>query len=197
MDAEGVAHRLESRNALAEPTRLDFRWSLSEPDLRAEGRGVVRAEPGWRARLDLFTENAETVVGAALVEGELRLPPGARGELIPPPALFWATLGVFRPGEGAVLQGGERDEGDVVLRYRLPTGDGLRFRVRDGHLVEVELRAGGHAVERVALEPAPGGFPTRIVYRHLADFRELELELESTRRVAPFPPDIWDPGGDP
>lgn len=181
---------------MAGPTRLVFDWSLSEPDLRAKGRGVARVEPPYRARLDLFTDNGETVIRAALVDGELRLPAGSRAELVPPPALFWGVLGVFRPGTGATLLGGERTDGGVRLSYRLEGGDGLRIDLRGGELTDLARLDRGHVVETVELQGGrQRGFPLEARYRHLADFRELILELTEVETVEPFPPDIWSPQG--
>ena len=77
--------------------RMVFRWSLQEPGLRLSGDGVIRMESPYKARLDLFTDQGEGVARAALVNDELRLPPEAVEVPLPPPPLFWATLGIFRP----------------------------------------------------------------------------------------------------
>ena len=186
----------ERNSPLRTPTRLVFDWSLTEPDLRVNGRGVARVEPPYRARLDLFTENGETVVRAALVDGDLRLPPGTRQELVPPPALFWGALGVFRPGTEAVLQGGERTDEGVRLLYRLRADEELRIVVADGELLSLERMEEGHVVERVALNRADAsGFPREARYRHLAEVRELRLTLTESREVESYPPDIWNPEG--
>lgn len=195
VDAERAALGAERRTALQDPVRIIFGWSLSEPDLRTGGRGVVRMEPPYRARLDLFTGNGEGVVRAALVDDELRLPPGMPGDFLPPPALFWAAVGVFRPGAYARLIGGEgKDVESVRLLYRPPGGGELGFVIRERALSEAERLENGHVVERVIVNAGEGpGFPSTSVYRNLAEFRELKFELESIEHVEEFPPDIWLP----
>src|SRR5699024_1830953 len=127
--APQMSRALERATAVSTATRVVFEWALNEPDLRVRGRGVARLE-GDRARLDLFTGNGETILSAALVQDELRLPERFRSATVPPPPLFWAAMGVFRPGRGAVLRGGEWSEGsDVHLLYSLPGTREIRYRL--------------------------------------------------------------------
>ncbi|MYH49667.1 MAG: hypothetical protein F4151_09125, partial [Gammaproteobacteria bacterium] len=98
LDYHRHALLVEARTQLTTPVRLIFDWNVREPGLRSGGRGVARLEPPYRARLDLFTGRGETVLRAALVGDDLRIPEGASDELVPPPALFWSSLGIFRPG---------------------------------------------------------------------------------------------------
>ncbi|MEX2374295.1 MAG: hypothetical protein WD942_01755, partial [Dehalococcoidia bacterium] len=176
--------------------RLLFDWSLSEPGLRSRGRGVARVEPPYRARLDLFTPQGEAVAVAAMEGEEVRLPSGAP-TVLPPPTFLWAALGVFRPDDGAALLGGEgADDGQVVLRYRLPGGDELHFRMERRVIHEVELFRGGRVVERMTREMSqdPEASDTgEAVYRDLVAVRELRVRVESREDVEPFPPDIWRP----
>ncbi len=193
-DAAGLADRLESGTSLQEPIRVLFEWSLNDAGVRVKGRGVARIEPPYKARLDLFY-NGETVVRAALVDGELRLPPGTPDNILPPPDLMWGVLGVFRPETGTELLGAdELEDGSVQLRYRYRDGRLLTFRVADGRVRSMELLDGGHVVQRVELDLGEGSrYPEEATYRNLADFRELKLTRDSLERVGPYPPDIWDP----
>ena len=192
-DAQEVAHALEAETRLDAPLRIVFGWQLREPDVRASGRGVARIEPPYKARLDLF-RNGETVAKAALVDDDLRLPPGAPEDVLPPADLMWGVLGVFRPAAGTELVGGDRLEGGGVrLRYRGPDGSELHYHAREGRVEAVERVRGGHVVERVELEAADGRYPTDAVYRNLADYRELRMTRESLEDSAPYPPEIWYP----
>ncbi|MDP2959281.1 MAG: hypothetical protein Q8N53_22865 [Longimicrobiales bacterium] len=192
---EQVALALEDKTSLLEPVRIVFEWQLNEAGMRVRGRGVARIEPPYKARLDLFLGNGETVVRAALVEGELRLPPGAPEGILPPADLMWGVLGVFRPLLGTELMGVDRMEGDsLLLRYRYADARELHFRVGGGRVRTVEVLLDGHAVERVELGLEEGNrYPAEATYRNLAAFRELKLTRESVERVESYPPDIWDP----
>ena len=197
--AEVRAAALEAaeRTRPAHPTRLDFRWRAREPDFRDSGFGVARIEPPYRARLDLFLDNGETAAIAALVDDELRIPASLPTELVPPAPLLWAVLGVFRPGGGAEMLQGSVDRSTTEVEYRLPSGRRVRFLLRDGTLLDAELLERGSTVQRVFVSGSGGelAFPAEATYRNLADYRELELRLESVEHVDSFPRDIWTPRG--
>lgn len=195
VDPEQLALALEDRTSLTEPVRIVFGWQLNEAGMRVRGRGVARIEPPYKARLDLFLGNGETVVRAALVDDDLRLPPGAPDGILPPADLMWGVLGVFRPLFGTELLGGDRLEGEALqLRYRYADARELHFLVEGGRVRTLEMVREGHAVERVELGLEEGSrYPVEATYRNLAAFRELKLTRESVERVESYPPDIWDP----
>ena len=193
VDAARVALRLESATRVEGPARILFSWSLSDRDARFQGRGVARIEPPFKARLDLFLGNGETIARAALVDDDLRLPRGTPDGIIPPAELLWGTLGVFRPGRETTLLGADNlGEGRVRLRYQRPDGLVVRYTVRGDGVEEVERIRQGQTVERVTLEQEPADhYPTEATYRNLAAFRELRLSRDSAVPVEPYPPDIW------
>jgi hypothetical protein len=194
IDAEQVALRFEATTRLQEPLRIFFDWSMSDRDARFQGRGVARVEPPYKARLDLFLGNGETVARAALVEDDLRLPPGTPPGIIPPAEMLWGTLGVFRPGRDSQLLGGESiGEGRVRLRYRRADGIELRFTISGGRIEEVERLRQGQPVERIVMTPGERDrYPAEGTYRDLAAFRELKLTRDRLEEVEAFPPDIWE-----
>ena len=195
VQADQTALATEHRTRLREPTRAIFAWSLNEAGMRVHGRGVARMEPPYRLRLDLFLENGETLAQAALVGDDIRIPPWTPAEVIPPPPLLWAALGVFRPGNGVPLVGGETpSENEIVLRYLLSSEMQLRFKITDGDVEEAELIRDGHVEERVRVvrADAANALPDA-TYRNLRAFRELRIALETVEHVEGFPPDIWYP----
>ena len=195
LDTDQAVLRASRDNPFPNTSQVIFRWTVREPDLRLEGTGVARLQHPDRARLDLFMENGEAVLAASLVEDQLRAREGTRLQVVPSPALLWASLGVFRPGEGVTLLGAEAFDDDVFrLRYRLPDGDELRYELRSGRVTEVELRHEGNATHRVALNREGGGeLPKETTYRNLASFSELKVTVETVERVDSHPSDIWYP----
>jgi len=195
VQAEETALAMGHRTRLQEPTRAIFAWSLNEAGMRVQGRGVARMEPPYRLRLDLFLENGETLAQAALVGDDIRIPPWTPAEVIPPPPLLWAALGVFRPGVDVPLVGGEAlSENEIALRYLLSSEIQLRFKITDGDVEEAELIRDGHVEERVRVVRADtaNALPDA-TYRNLRAFRELRITLETVEHVEGFPPDIWYP----
>lgn len=190
------AARAEESTRINRAAHLVFAWRAQEPDFRGEGTGVARIEPPDKARLDLFLDNGEVAAIAALVGDELRIPAELPSELVPPPALFWSALGVFRPGGDATLAAGRADNGTMELEYRFPMGERVRFRLTGHSVVDAMVLAGDAVVEHVrASGPEPGSaYPTEATYRNLREYRELRLRLETFEHVDSFPPDIWNPG---
>ena len=193
VDAEDLALALEDHTTIEQPIRVVFGWQLNESGMRVSGRGVARVEPPYKARLDLFLGNGETVVRAALIDGDLRLPPGAPTNILPPADLMWGVLGVFFPQRGVTLLGADRLEGDdLQLRYGYDDGRELHYRVTEGRIGTMELLRENHVVERVELEMEEDDrYPLQATYRNMAAFRELKMARESIERVEPFPPEIW------
>lgn len=185
----------EASTRIEGPVRVVFDWSAREVGgSRLSGAGVTRAEPPYRARLDLFLDNNEAVAQAALVGGDLRVPSGTPDDLLPPPHLLWGTLGVFRPGVDQTLLGGEVVDGALRIRYRLDDASEIHYRVAGERVLGVERLRGGSVVQRVEVEYADGErVPSRAVYRDLAEGRELVMTRTTLEHVEPFPPDIWGP----
>jgi hypothetical protein len=193
-DGARLADSLERATRLERPSLYRFDWNMSEQGARMSGRGVARAEPPYRARLDLFTGGGETVARAALIDGELYLPAEVPGEIIPPPSLLWAALGVFRPGPDALLLSAQRSGDTVELRYRAGGGEELRYHIEGDRVRAVELLRDGHAVHRMTLIPEESErHPKDATYRNLAAFRELKLVTRSVENVESYPPETWLP----
>ncbi len=156
---------------------------------------MARIEPPSLARLDLFTSNGERVAAAAIDGDALRVAEGGQAE-VPPPALLWGTLGVFRPGSGSGLTGGRQYEnGELELRYQPSAGRELLYRLRDDRIERIEVLQSGQAREEVTLVHVDSErFPRQATYRHLEEVRELRITLESVEHVESYPTAIWNLG---
>lgn len=179
--------------APAQPLRVIFDWRILERDARFNGSGAARLEPPYRARVDLFGPSGDGYLSAALVDHEVRLPPGVRAPQIPPPAMFWAALGVVRPPTGAVLQGTREVENGVELYYRVD-GDLLRYELEAGRLAVVEWRGDARRMSVRIDGWTPEGLPRRSHYRDFNGYTELIMDLQEVDEVEPYPPEIWTPG---
>ncbi len=193
VDTDQAVRQARLDNPFPNTLQVIFQWNVREPDLRLEGMGVARLQNPDRARLDLFMENGESVLAASLVEDQLRAREGTQLQVVPSPALLWAGLGVFRPGERATLLGADAfADGTVRLRYRLADGDELRYQLRSGRVTSAELRHEGDAVHRVAVKrEGEAELPNEAIYRNLASFSELTVTVETVERVDSHPSDIW------
>lgn len=187
-----LAQNLVDSTAIRRPLHLIFSWTFTEQSARFTGKGSTRVEPQYKARLDLFGPRGETYLAAAAIGDELRLPPGAPANLIPPVGLLWSAMGVFRPPPGATLESTHQTGDTLTLGYSL-ANERWRFRSIRGRLQYVEWNGPG-GLREVKLEgEMRHGLPKIAVYRDHTAFRELSLTLDQVNEAAPFPPDIWDP----
>jgi hypothetical protein len=197
IDAREVALLREADTKPERPLRAVFQWRINEGGARFSGQGVIRMEPPYRARLDLFLNNGEPILQAALVDDELRIPPGAPPGLVPPAPLLWVSLGVFRPGRSSTLVSGATvGSSGISLRYRIAEGGEATFGFTDGRVAGGELLRGGRVEETLSVEwgEEPDVVPKSTLYRNLTAFRELEIEVDSFEFVESYPPDIWSIG---
>jgi hypothetical protein len=176
------------------PLHVVFDWQAMEGEARFTGQGVARIQPPYRARLDLFGPRGDTYLSAALVDDQIRMPAGAAGVQVPPPALMWAVLGVVAPPEHAVLVGTREGQGRSELYYETDGGI-LRYVLEEGRLRSAQWDGSGGRLAVDLRGQAPFRLPTRTVYRDAAAATELMLNLESVDEVEPHPPEIWTPGG--
>ncbi len=195
LDAGQLAGSATAASSLDAPYRIVFEWALNEPGTRLRGRGVARVEPPYRARLDLFLQNGERVAAASIVGDEYRVAADGRAEL-PPAALLWGTLGVFRPGDLSQLRGGRwESNGLAELRYQSMAGGELLYRLQGNRIERMEVLRGQRASEDLRLVRVDGErFPREATYRHLEEVRELRILLETVEHVESYPSDIWELG---
>jgi hypothetical protein len=188
-----VATTAVEATAPQRPLQVVFAWEAMEGDARFAGQGVARIQPEYRARLDLFGPRGDTYLSAALVDSDLRLPPGVPPVQIPPPPLLWAVLGVVAPPPGATLVGTREQTGRTELYYEV--GGGILLYTLEGDtLRSARLEEPGRRRLVELTGSAAHGLPARAVYRDAAAGVELMLNLERADEAESFPPDIWRPG---
>lgn len=188
-----VAEEAVAATAPERPLRVVFSWRALARDARFHGSGAARIEPPYRARLDLFGPNGDGYLSAALVDQELRFPPGTAAVQLPPPGMMWALLGVVAPPAGAELRGTRVEPGRTELFYAVDGGI-LRYDLRGGRLAAAEWEGNGARMDVRLDGAAEHDVPRRALFRDLSAFTELELNLEQVDEVEPYPPDIWTPG---
>jgi len=192
-DARQTAEGAAELSRLDGPYSLYFDWAATEAGLRMRGQGVARIQPPHHARLDLFTNRGERIAVAALVGDEVRIPPGAP-DILPPHALLWGVLGVFRPGEESELTTGAHRGNDATdLWYRLPEDEELLYRLRNFRIHAMEVRRQGRTQEELRLVHDGERFPTEATYRDLVRVLELRFTLERVEDASSFPSRIWNP----
>ena len=184
--------------ALKTTARLVFNWSMSDRDVRFSGEGAVRVQAPDRARLDMFGPRGETLLAAAIVNNDLRIPPGPLAELakkmLPAPDLMWAWMGVVKRPPNSELVNARRDGATTVLEYRLGEERWI-FTLQENRLQRAEWQgpqAGRQTVEIKNYHAR--GVPSQIAYRDWREFREMNIELSQVHDAESFPADTWLPG---
>lgn len=179
----------------ASPQQAQFGWELDEAGAKFRGRGTARIAAPSRVRLDLFGPRGETYLAAALVDGQMRVPPiVAQRFRLPSPALLWGAVGVVNPpAEARLLDAGTSGDA-VTLRYALGD-DQLEYRLRAGRLESIRRSSRGGAAESIDLTYSDAGQLQRAQYRDWAAYRSLTLTVESLANVAGFPEETWSPPG--
>jgi hypothetical protein len=193
-DPAAIAAELRRATTPASPRQVNFGWSLDEAGARFQGRGVARYVAPRRSRLDLFGPRGETYLAAALVDGEMRVPPGLMENFrLPSPALLWGAVGVVAPPDEARLLEATTRGDETTVRYQLGD-DVLEYRARGGRLQTVRRRRGSGVAESIDLTYNDQGLSVA-QYRDWAAYRTLNLTIESSTDVAQFPEDTWRPAG--
>jgi hypothetical protein len=181
--------------APARQLQVFFDWDFRDREARFNGQGVVRLDSAYRARLDLFGPRGETL-SAAVLDGEtMAVVPSGTASLLPPPALLWSALGVFRPPVDAPLTATSRSNGSLVLHYGRD-GVAWRFRFENDALRGTEWTAGGGRRTVELTGSSSFGLPAQAAFRDWAEFRELTLRVTNVEESAGFGADVWTlPGG--
>ena len=188
-DAE-AAQRLEAGTTPARPAQVMFDWNMTDRDARFSGRGVLRIDSGYRARVDLFGPRGETLAAAIVDDGIMRVAPQAAAPMLPPAPMLWASLGVFRRPADAPLTGTRADGSGISLEYSRD-GTVWRFQFEDDRLRSTEW-TDGSGRRTVELTGTAGlDFPGQAVFRDWTEFRELTLRVTEVEERAAFEPDVW------
>jgi outer membrane lipoprotein-sorting protein len=171
-----------------------FDWKLQDGNARFSGRGVLRMQPPYQARIDLFGPSGETYFSAAVVGDDLRVPPSLHADWVPPVPLLWSVMGVLRPPPASRLTATRGDSASSALSYAGPAGSWV-FAFQGRRLVSAALDAQGGGRHTVQLQPdSTGWLPARVQYRDWLAYRELELTLRQVKDVPAFPAETFQPG---
>jgi hypothetical protein len=182
--------RLEAATTPVRRAQVTFDWSMADRDARFSGRGVLRVDSGYRARVDLFGPRGETLAAAVVVDGVMRVVPDAAATMLPPPALLWASLGVFRRPADAPLTGTSLS-GDEVRLVHTRDRTVWSFRFAGDRLRATEW-TDGTGRRTVELSGDAGvGMPAVAEFRDWTEFRELTLRVTEVEERAAFEPDVW------
>jgi hypothetical protein len=174
-----------------QPLHVIFNWDMRDRDARFNGQGVLRLDRGYRARVDLFGPRGETYA-AAIVEGEhMRVVPAGADAILPPPALLWSALGVFRPPVDAPLTGTTRPGEDSFSLAYQRDGVSWRFEIQEGLLRSAEWTARGGRRTVQLTGTAEHGLPQQAAFRDWIEFRELTLRVTSVEEQGGFGADVW------
>lgn len=184
-----IAARLAEATAPARRLHVVFDWNMSDRDARFQGQGVLRLE-GNRGRVDLFGPRGETLA-AAIVEGDsLRVVPAQAAAMLPPAALLWSTLGIFRQPADTPLTGTTTSGQTTRLDYaRGSTRWNFRFDADRLRSAEWTDGSGRRTVELSG--DAGNGVPLRATFRDWTAFRELTLNVRTVEERTSFEPDTW------
>jgi hypothetical protein len=185
-----VESRLVAATVPQQPVQVTFDWNMTDRDARFNGRGVLRADQGYRARVDLFGPRGETLA-AAVVEGEhMRIVPAGAETLLPPPALLWSALGVFRAPQHAALAATSPTDAGFALEY---SGGGVRWAFHfEGETLRSTEWTEGRARRTVVLTGVSRlGLPQQAVFRDWTEFRELTLRVTDVEERTAFDRDVW------
>jgi hypothetical protein len=185
-----VEVRLEAATASVQRAHVVFEWNMTDRDARFSGRGVLRLDSSQRARVDLFGPRGETLAAAVVENDGMRVVPQAAEALLPPPAMLWASLGVFRRPTDAPLTGTGVDNGAVTLEYTRDRTQ-WRFRFEEDRLRNVEWTDGSGRRSVELTGTADLGYPGQAVFRDWTEFRELTLRVTEVEESAAFEPDVW------
>ena len=182
--------RLEAATVPASRVQVMFDWTMTDRDARFSGRGVLRVDSGYRARVDLFGPRGETLAAAVVDQGAMRVAPQAAAAMLPPPALLWSSLGVFRRPDDAPLTGTTMSDDAAVLTY---VRDRTRwsFQFEGDRLRHTEWTDGSGRRTVELTGDAGHGLPREALFRDWTEFRELTLRVTEVEERAAFEPDVW------
>lgn len=185
-----VEQRLEAATAPAQRAQVVFEWSMTDRDARFSGRGVLRADSGYRARVDLFGPRGETLAAAIVDGATMRVVPQAAAAMLPPPAMLWSSLGVFRRPTDAPLTGTRASAEGIALQYTRDRAQ-WSFQFEEDRLRATEWTDGSGRRTVQLTGAASLGFPGQAVFRDWTEFRELTLRVTDVEENAVFDPDVW------
>ncbi|MEO5510927.1 MAG: hypothetical protein ABIS27_09885 [Longimicrobiales bacterium] len=190
LDTARIA-RLTNATRPDQPVQILFDWTLQDRDFKVQGKGIVRMQGPYHARLDLFAMQDVQVLRASLINDKLDLVYSGPSVPLPPVEFVWSVVGVFRAPAGATPTA-LTNSGDVVTLSFDAGSAHWRFRADSTTLKGAEWLGEDGARRTVELTgPYRFGRPAKAVYRDWREFRELGLNVTAVDVVEPFAPEIW------
>ncbi|MDQ2670679.1 MAG: hypothetical protein M3Y31_08615 [Gemmatimonadota bacterium] len=201
-DAASVS--AEQVAAWVAPTRPDahqiyrYRWLYRDERSSIGGRGSARVAPPDSVRLDVSLalgvgSGSGVVVNDTMLWGR---PQELLARFVPDYNLMWAMFGVARqPPAGATITGADQGssrawryaDGPDTVAYVLTSGETPRL--------EAEVKRGRQVLGRVETRYTAAGTPASTRLDVPTGPARLDITFEQIDSVAPFPADLWTPGG--
>jgi hypothetical protein len=183
--------RLTAATRPDQPLQILFDWTLQDRDVKLQGKGIVRMQGPYHARLDLFAMQDIQVLRVSLIDDKLDLVYSGPTVPLPPVEFLWSVVGVFRAPAGTTPTA-LTNSGDAVTLSFDAGSSHWRFRADSTTLRSAEWQ--GEDGGRRTLEltgPYRFARPSKAVYRDWREFRELGLTVTAVEAVEPFAPEIW------
>jgi len=167
-----------------------FEWNMTDRDARFSGRGTLRIDAGYRARVDLFGPRGETLAATIISDQAMRAVPAMAAAMLPPAAFLWASLGVFRQPDDADLVKSSVAGNRTSLEYAR-AGTRWTFRIEDGVLRSTEWTSGTGRRTVELTGTSKLGMPATASFRDWTEFRQLTLKVIDVEEKAAFESDVW------
>ena len=174
-----------------EPLQVAFAWAMQDRDFKFSGKGLVRMQGAYHARLDLFGLQDIQVARVVLIGDSVEIVYSGPRVPLPPVAFLWAVVGAFRAPVAGPPASFKADGNSFEFGYD-PAPAHWRFRADSTTLRSAEWTGDDGGRRTVELSgPFRFNRPSKAVYRDWREFRELTITVTAVEKVDSFASDIW------